>query len=627
MDGTDMAQIEIPRLGAPKVGGASRFASHAKAKDMKGTLKRLLHLFLGYRRTWIATLFLSILSTALTVGIPYGVGQVFNTFHEADHQVDIPRFQTLIAALLVFSAANALVTMLSHSMILKASQHLVKALRTRFFAKLQHLDLAFFDTNSSGDTMSRLVNDVDLISQSIATSAVQLLESILTILGSLSVMFFLNIVLSVSVLLCVPFVFLVTRFIAKKSRAFFLEQQQNLGKINALVEESIQNLQTIKAFSKEADFDTVFTQTNERLRVAGTSAQLYSGLLMPLMNVLNNFTFAVVAIISGVLCTNSGLLIGTAITFLTYSKRFASPLNQVAGLFNTIQSALAGAERVFEILDKSEQIPDEPNAVDLANARGNVEFKHVSFSYDKHKQVLTDINFTAKAGQVIALVGETGSGKTTIVNLLTRFYDVDSGEILLDGVTLTHIKRSSLKHCFTVVLQEPCLFTSTIAETIRYAKPEASDAQVMQAARLVRADQCIEKLPNGYRSMISANNQSLSQGEKQLLAIARAVLSDSPILILDEATSSVDTKTEKEIQKALTTLMAGRTSFLIAHRLSTVKDADLILVISEGRICERGTHSSLLAQRGLYYDMVSSQNGPEDAEPLGVGFPGKSLAQ
>ncbi len=604
-----MAQIEIPRLGGQRAGGASRFGNLAKPKDRKGTLRRLSRLFLRFRRTLVLAALLSLLTAAFTVAIPYLVGQVFNTLVPTDRSVDTTVLYPLLLTLLGFYLANALVNILSHTSILRISQKLVKNLRSQFFAKLQRLPLAFFDTTGTGDTMSRIVNDVDLISQSIAATAIQLLESLLTLAGSLSVMFLLNVPLSLSVLGCMPFVFLLTHFIARKSRSYFVAQQQNLGKINSLVEESIQNLRIIKAFSKEKDIDTEFSLLNDRLCESGTSAQIYSGLLMPLMNVVNNFTFAVVAIVSGVLSTKEGLLIGTAITFLTYSKRFATPLNQIASMFNTIQSALAGAERVFEVLDRTEEQPDDADALELTHIQGNVEFNQVDFSYDKRTQVLSKVSFSAHRGQVIALVGETGSGKTTIVNLLTRFYDADSGIITLDGIPIQHIKRKSLRKCFTVVLQDSCLFSATIAENIRYGKPEATDEEVIHAACLAHADHFIQKLPKGYQTEIAINTQSLSQGERQLLAIARAVLSDSPILILDEATSSVDTKTEKEIQKALTTLMAGRTSFLIAHRLSTIKDADQILVISQGRICEMGDHETLLARKGAYYEMVCSQQG------------------
>jgi ATP-binding cassette subfamily B protein len=325
--------------------------------------------------------------------------------------------------------------------------------------------------------------------------------------------------------------------------------------------------------------------------------------------VINNFVFAVVAILGGILSISYGLTIGTVVSFLSYSKQFAHPLNSVAGMFNTIQSALAGAERVFEILDHDEETADDTDAAEIQHPTGEVSFHNVCFSYDKAKPVLKDVSFHVNPGEVVALVGETGAGKTTIVNLLTRFYDADSGEIRIDGVPFTDIKRDSLRKCFSVVLQDTSLFSGTIMDNICYSKSNAADEEVIRAAKIAHAHDFIDKLPNGYDSIVSAATDNLSQGQRQLIAIARAVLCDSPILILDEATSSVDTKTEKEIQKALVNLMQNRTSFLIAHRLSTIRDADHILVIGDGQILEYGNHQSLMKERGRYYEMVISQMG------------------
>lgn len=327
------------------------------------------------------------------------------------------------------------------------------------------------------------------------------------------------------------------------------------------------------------------------------------------MNVINNLIFTLVAIVGGVLSVQSGLLIGTVVSFLSYSKQFSMPLNAVAGMFNTIQSALAGAERVFEIMDLQEEATDDKDAISMDSPNGDVSFQDVCFSYKEETPILENISFDVKAGETIALVGETGAGKTTVVNLLTRFYDASSGQILIDGIPITKMKRSSLRNCFSVVLQDTCLFTGTILDNIRYAKPEATDAQVFEAAKLTHAHAFIEKLPHGYQTMVSGSTDNISQGQRQLLAIARAVLCDNPILILDEATSSVDTKTEKDIQRALRKLMQNHTCFFIAHRLSTIRDADRILVIGEGKILESGNHEELLALKGRYYEMVVSQLG------------------
>ena len=510
----------------------------------------------------------------------------------------------LIAAVIAsLYLTNWIIGTICETTMLHVSQKLVSLLRTELFEKLQRLPLSFFDSTPRGDTMSRMANDADTISSTIAQSATQLASAMLTLIGSLIIMLSLSPLLTLSVLICVPLVFLLTKAIASKSRSYFYKQQLRLGELNGIIEESIYGLKMIKAFSKEEDALKGFERVSDELRKSGTGAQTWAGYMMPLMNIINNFTFAVTATVGGILCTKYGLLIGTAVSFMTYSKQFATPLNSVAGLFNNIQSALAGAERVFEILDETEELPDAEDAISLTDVKGEIEFKDVCFSYSKNKKVLSNISFKVRPGQNIALVGETGSGKTTIVNLLTRFYDVDSGEILLDGINIKNIKRKSLEECFSVVLQDTCLFSGTIMENIKYSKPDATDAEVMNAAKLARADSFIKRLPQGYDTFVSGSRETLSEGQRQLIAISRALLCDSPILILDEATGSVDTKTEKEIQRALINLMENRTCIIIAHRLSTIRDSDKIIVINNGEICEEGTHPELLERKGRYYKM------------------------
>ncbi|MFA6844619.1 MAG: ABC transporter ATP-binding protein [Sphaerochaetaceae bacterium] len=604
-----MAQVEVPRLGGAKVGGPARFNPTEKAKNPKGTLRRIVLLLMRYKNMAIISILLTILSSVIAVAIPYYVGKTFNTLGINDHSVDTPHLMLLLEIIITLYVADWTLSTISSVTILKLSQKMVYALRRDFFAKMQKLPLSFYDGHSRGDTMSRITNDVDTISQTIAQSATQLVSSFLTIVGSLVVMFSLSLPLTFSVLVSVPLVLFLTRIIAKKSRKNFLDQQRNLGQLNGIIEESIQGLKMVKAFSKEQDTLSNFEVINQKLCTSGTKAQTWAGYMMPLMNVINNLTFTIVAIVSGVLCTRYGLLIGTAVTFLSYSKHFATPLNSVAGLFNSIQSALAGAERVFQILDEQEEQADGKTAKELGQRQGAVEFKNVGFSYDKGKPVLKDISFKVQNGEHIALVGETGSGKTTIVNLLTRFYEMDEGSITLGGIDIRDIKRKELQSHYSVVLQETCLFSGTIADNIRYGNPNATDSEVMRAAKISHADEFIVKLPNGYESQLSGSADSLSEGQRQLLAIARAVLCDCPILILDEATSSVDTKTEKDIQQALLHLMKNRTSFIIAHRLSTIRDASRILVIDQGKIAEQGSHKQLMALRGRYYQMVMSQTG------------------
>jgi ATP-binding cassette subfamily B multidrug efflux pump len=552
---------------------------------------------------------LTVLSSLISVNIPLYVGKSFNAFDIGARTIDKGALFQCLLIIISLYAANALIQSLNGVMMLRVSQRLVYTLRKEVFHKMQKLPLEFFDTRSHGDTMSRITNDVDNISSTIAQTTTQLLSGIITLVGSLVIMIRLNLILTLVVLLCVPLVAALTRVIAKRSRSYFLAQSRSLGALNGVIEENIQGLKMVKAFGKQQDVLDQFKIINEQLKESSTRAQTWSGYMMPLLNVINNLIFTTTAIVGGVLSVRHHLPVGTVVSFLSYSKQFSRPLNSIAGMFNTIQSALAGAERVFEILDSEEEAADSEDAVEVEKPKGEVVFDRVHFSYNKTIPVLKDVSFRVKPGEVIALVGETGAGKTTIVNLLMRFYDVDSGKIFIDNEPIVNIKRNSLRKCFSVVLQDTSLFTGTIMDNIRYSQKDASEEQVIEAAKIARAHDFIDKLPKKYHTMVSGAADTLSQGQRQLIAIARAVLCDSPILILDEATSSVDTKTEKEIQRALVSLMKNRTSFLIAHRLSTIRDADRILVIHDGKIVESGNHESLMKNKGRYYEMVVSQTG------------------
>ena len=607
-------QVKIPTIGmggrpGGPGGGGNRFAPTAKPKNAKGTLRRIIQIYMRWGKTIFLAMMLTALSSLISVSIPYFIGKTFNTFKIRTRTVDTKMLTQLLMIIVALHLANCLISSLNGVIMLKVSQKLVFTIRTEFFEKMQKLPLGFYDTRSHGDTMSRITNDVDNISSTIAQTTTQLISSILILVGSFVVMIKLNVPLTLVVLLCIPLVTLLTRVIASRSRAYFKAQQRSLGSLNGVIEENILGLKMVKAFGKEQDVLKQFGEINEKLYESSNKAQVWSGFMMPLMNVINNLIFTVVAIVGGVLSVGYGLSIGTVVSFMSYSKQFSQPLNSVAGMFNTIQSALAGAERVFEILDSKEEVADTLNAIDMENPKGNVTFENVCFSYDKSTPILKNVSFDVKAGEVVALVGETGAGKTTIVNLLTRFYDADSGRILIDNESITDLKRDSLRECFSVVLQDTCLFTGTIMDNIRYSQNDATDEQVIKAAKIAHAHDFIDKLPKGYHTMVSGATDNLSQGQRQLIAIARAVLCDSPILILDEATSSVDTKTEKDIQNALLRLMKNRTSFLIAHRLSTIRDADHIMVIGDGKILESGNHESLMEEKGQYYKMVISQMG------------------
>lgn len=606
------SNMKMPSIGRPGGGGGGgrkRFAPKQKPKNAKGTLIRIIKIYMKWAKSIFLAMVLAGVSSLITVSIPYFVGKTFNYLDINTRTVNSNIFLTILMIIAALYLSNLIISSVKGVIMLKVSQKLVHTLRTEFFNKMQRLPLGFYDTRSHGDTMSRITNDVDNISSTIAQTTTQLISSILTVTGSLVVMINLNIPLTFVVLLCIPLVILLTKSIASKSRAYFLVQQQNLGTLNGVIEENILGLKMVKAFGKQKDVLENFKEINQKLYLSSKKAQVWSGNMMPLMNVINNLIFTAVAIVGGILSLEYGLAVGTVVSFLSYSKQFAQPLNSIAGMFNTIQSALASAERVFEILDTAEEKKDTDGAIEIDSPMGQVEFKNVCFSYDKSTPILKDVSFKVNEGQVVALVGETGAGKTTIVNLLTRFYDIDSGEILIDNEPIINLKRESLRKCFSVVLQDTCLFTGTIMDNIRYSQNHASDEEVINASKIAHAHDFISKLPKGYYTMVSGATDNLSQGQRQLIAIARAVLCDSPIIILDEATSSVDTKTEKDIQNALVKLMKNRTSFLIAHRLSTIRDADNIMVIGDGKILESGNHQTLMDKKGDYYEMVISQMG------------------
>jgi ATP-binding cassette subfamily B protein len=475
------------------------------------------------------------------------------------------------------------------------------------FEKLQKLPISFFDTNLHGDLMSRLTNDIDNISTTFSQNIVSLMSDVIGILGALTLMFVISPLLTLAAMITIPFVFVLSTVITKRTHVLFKSQQKVLGSLNGQIEESISGLRIIRTFNHEEEMVDSFDTINDDLCGVGIKAQVWSGFMMPLMNVISNFGFAVIACFGGILAVQGTVTVGVIASFLGYSKQFSRPLNDVANIFNSLQTAVAGAERIFEILDENEELPDAPDAVEMKSPHGDVEFRNVSFSYDKRNRVLSDVSFTVKAGSTVALVGPTGAGKTTIVNLINRFYDVDEGEILIDGKCVNDYTRSSLRKSFGIVLQDTYLFSGTIRENISYGSPTASEKEIRDAAVMSSADKFIRKLSGGYETMLTESGSNISEGERQLLAIARAILSDPAILILDEATSSVDTRTEIQIQKAMIALMKGRTCFIIAHRLSTIRDADCIMVIDNGKIVESGSHEQLLANKGFYFELCSSQ--------------------
>ncbi|WP_051115705.1 ABC transporter ATP-binding protein [Clostridium pasteurianum] len=603
----------MPGMG-PRRGGRRNMGPVEKPKNFKRTLKKLWSYF-GKERKLLTIIFvLIIIDAVVTLMVPYFIGKAIDAM-SINNKVNFKMMEIILIALIVSYFSDAILTFIQGWVMAGAAQRIVKNMRAALFEKLQKLPIAFFDINTHGEIMSRLSNDIDNVNSTISQSTTQLMSGAITILGSLIMMIILSPLLTLASMITVPLVFLLTRAIAKNTSFLFKSQQKELGRLNGQIEEAISGIHIVKAFNHENKEIEKFEKINDNLCTVALKAQIWSGYLMPLMNVINNVGFAVVAGVGGILAVKNIITVGIIASFLSYSRQFSRPLNDLASVFNTLQSAIAGAERVFDILDEKNEMGDIANAKVLDSPEGNVIFEGVSFAYRKDIKILKDVSFEAKAGSSIALVGPTGAGKTTIVNLLTRFYDVSEGKILIDGIDIREYTRDSLRKCFGIVLQDTYLFTGTIKENIKYGKLDASDEEIERAAIMANADAFIRELPGGYDTVLLESGSNLSQGQRQLLAIARAILSNPAILILDEATSSVDTRTEMRIQQAMIKLMKGRTSFIIAHRLSTIRDADIIMVIDHGEIVEQGNHEKLIEEKGIHYNMYFSQfNNRDDYE-------------
>ena len=600
-------QQQGPRIGMAQpmmVGGARFTRAHERPRNFAKTVARLLGYF---REQWHVIIIIFALSVAASVAAlagPFLIGRVIDGLAEPAY---VPELALIFVILPVMYAWDGVSHFMQTWVVAGASQKLVKTLRGLLFKHLQSLPIKFFDSHMHGELMSRLSNDTDNIAGILGMALVSLASVTITLTGVLVMMLWLSPTMTFFTLVSVPLFFIVSKSIASQTRKYFRSQQIALGTLNAKIEEDISGMAVIKAYGCENRSVEEFARINEELRYAGTRAQVWSGFIMPAMNVINNLSLAVVAFAGSVLVINGNITVGVIATFIAYSRQFSRPLNEMAGVYNQLQSALASAERVFDILDEPPEVADPPGAADLESPMGDISFTGVHFGYKPDTPIIQDFNFHAPPGSVIALVGPTGAGKTTIVNLVTRFYDVDAGSIVLDGKPLADYTRNTLRRAFGIVLQDTYLFTGTIMDNLRYGKPDATEEEVAAAAKLVGVNRFIAQLPNGYNTVLTENSRTLSQGQRQLLAITRCVLADPAILILDEATSSVDTRTEVKIQKAMGMLMRGRTSFVIAHRLRTVAGADRILVIDNGKIVEQGSHASLMEAGGMYARMFEMQ--------------------
>lgn len=607
---SESRKFEQQRRRGPRPGGPMRgLALTEKPKDFKGTFRRLVMYLRPHLLRTIFVLVLAILSTAFGILSPKILGlattELFNIV--TGGTIDFTYIGRVLLALGILYTLSALFAFSQQYVMAGVAQRTVYEMRREVKAKLSRLPLKYYDSRSHGEILSRVTNDVDTISSTLQQSLTQLITAAVTLVGIIVMMLVTSPLLTLVTLLILPAAFVVTRKVASRSRKYFSGQQKNLGELNGHVEEMLTGHKVIKAFGREQKSMEQFEEVNERLYNSAWKAQFISGLIMPLMNFLNNIGFVMICAVGGVLVASGSLAIGDMQAMIQYSRHFTQPITQTASIFNILQSTMAAAERVFEVLDEEEEVGDNPGAPEIADSRGDVSFQDVQFGYKEGELLYENLNIDVHRGQTVAIVGPTGAGKTTLVNLLMRFYDVGAGRITVDGHDTRDLKRVDLRSIFGMVLQDTWLFNGTIRDNIAYGRLDAGEEEIIRAAKAAHADHFIRTLPDGYATVLNEEASNISQGQKQLVTIARAVLADPAILILDEATSSVDTRTEILIQKAMTRLMKGRTSFVIAHRLSTIRNADIILVMNEGKIVEKGTHEELMEEAGFYAELYNSQ--------------------
>ena len=620
--------------GGPRAGGGmfrggpmgGMGVSAQKARNFRGTLFRLLGYFRPQRGPLVIVLVAAVVGTVFNVLGPKILGlattKLFEGIlakykHVPGAAVDFTYIGRILLILLGMYLVSSVFMYLQQYLMAGVAQKTVYAMRREVDEKLERLPLSYYDSRTHGEILSLAVNDLDNVSSTLQQNVTQAITSVVTLVGVVVMMLTISPLLTAVVALTLPLSILVTTIIAKRAQRYFLGQQNALGDLNGHVEEMYTGHPIVRAFGHEQAAIAKFDELNDRYYESGWRAQFVSGIIMPLMRSIGNLGYLLVATIGGIMVTRNAIAIGDVQAFLQYAQQFSMPITQLSSLANTIQLTIASAERVFDLLDEAEETPNPVDAVEIAAPRGHVAFEHVAFSYKPDEPLIADVNFDVQPGQTIAIVGPTGAGKTTLVNLLMRFYDVNGGRILVDGVDIRRMQRGALRRMFGMVLQDTWLFGGTIRDNIAYGRDDATEHEIVEAARTAQADHFIRTLPQSYDTVLSEEAGNISQGQKHLLTIARAFLANPSVLILDEATSSVDTRTEVLIQEAMSRLMSGRTSFVIAHRLSTIREADLILVMNHGSIIETGTHRELLARGGFYADLYNSQfSGRElDAVP------------
>ena len=589
--------------------GGPRAMIREKPKNIRATLGKLLKYIGKNKYSVILIIVTTIITTLLNLLGPTLQGKAIDaiTITEQRLSVDFDGLVRILVLMAVVYLASTAIQIAQGIASAKISQDTVYNMRKDLFRKISYLPISYVDTHAHGDIMSCMTNDVDNISQTLSSSITSLISAVLTLIGAFAMLVKYDWRMALVSLITIPLTVVVSMVLSKLMRKYFIARQVLLGQLNTQVEEMVTGYKTVMAYGKEADACRDFAEISEEFRKCSIKANVWGGIMGPAMNIINNLNYLIVAAFGAYFTVTGAISVGDVQAILQYSRQLSQPINQISNQYANILTAIAGAERVFNILDTPDEVDEGKTELNIPNMSGNVDFSHINFSYVKGKQVIKDFNLEVKQGQKIALVGATGSGKTTIVNLLTRFYDIDSGKITIDGVDINDIPKKELRSAIAIVLQDTVLFHDTIGNNIKYGRLDATDDEVKAAAETAEAREFIERLPEGYNTVLSEGGSNLSQGQRQLLSIARAVLADPKILILDEATSSVDTRTEMHIQQAMVALMKNRTSLIIAHRLSTIRDADMIIVMKDGQVMESGNHDQLLEKKGVYYGLYQNQ--------------------